>query len=43
MRAFQRTRFRAVWGTIGRGKYLNGHFIPFFFRFRAVFLLQKLF
>ena len=36
-RAFQRTRFRAVWGTIGRGKYLNGHCFPFFFRFWAIF------
>jgi len=36
-RAFQRTRFRAVWGTIGRGKYLNGHCFPVFFRFWAIF------
>ena len=36
-RAFQRTRFRAVWGTIGRGKYLNGHCFPVFFRLWAVF------
>jgi len=41
-RAFQRTRFRAVWGTIGRGKYVNGHFIPYF-SVSGLFLLQKLF
>jgi len=41
-RAFQRTRFRAVWGTIGRGKYLNGHCFPVFSVF-GLFLLQKLF
>jgi hypothetical protein len=41
-RAFQRTRIRAVWGTIGRGKYLNGDFFPFFSVF-GLFLLKNFF